>query len=100
MHNNVKEFSPVPLWCTFTEEASSLDGLTSFLGGVGTHPRHSDADADDNGGSKGGSVSGAVNGGKGEGKIAYKSKTTKTKKKRNEQFSRIIIPTLDRYAQV
>ena len=57
-------------------------------------------DADDNGGSKGGSVSGAVNGGGGEGKRANKSKTTKTKKKRNKQFSRIIIPTLDRYAQV
>ena len=57
-------------------------------------------DADDNGGSKRGSVSGAVSGGNGEGKRANKSKTTKTKKKRNEQFSRIIIPTLDRYAQV
>ena len=39
MHNNVKEISLVPPWCTFTEEASLLDGLTSFLGGVGPRPR-------------------------------------------------------------
>ena len=48
MHNNVKEISLVPPWCTFTEEASLLDGLTSFLGGVGSRHHHSDADDDDN----------------------------------------------------
>ena len=53
-------------------------------------------DADYNDVSKGDGVSGA--GGKSEGKRVHKSKTTKTKRK--EQFSRIIIPTLDRSAKV
>ena len=53
-------------------------------------------DADDNDVSKGDGVSGA--GGKSERKRVHKSKTTKTKRK--EQFSRIIIPTLDRSAKV
>ena len=43
--DNVKEFSLVLPWCTFTEEASLLDGLTSSLGTVG--PLHDDDEEND-----------------------------------------------------